>query len=61
MLKSIRIRTRAISAMIFTLNMLPTGFNRLQPLLQATSSGSSMVAPTSGQYLKLFNVSPTGL
>lgn len=45
--------------MIFTLNILLTGFNPLLPLLRATSSGSLMAPPTFGQYLKLFNVSAT--
>jgi hypothetical protein len=56
-LKNTLTHTRAISAMIFTLNMLPTGFNLSQPLLRVTSSGSLMAPLTFGQYLKLFNVS----
>lgn len=58
MLKGTLTRIQAISAMSFTRkNTLPIDTSRLCPLLPATSSGSSMAAPTSGPFLRLFNVS----
>lgn len=57
--KSTLTRIRTISAMSFTQkNTLPTDTSPLQPLLLATSSGSSMAAPTSGPCLRLSNVRP---
>lgn len=56
--KGTLIRTRAISAMSFTLkNTLPTDSSPLRLLHPATSSGSSMAAPTFGPFPRPFKVS----